>query len=372
MQKKTTLLHDARYIIFKHKPMHTPTFPGNLHSGLDGLLKNLSSTLPDWAQQASQWLSEAPVWASAILKQSAMVFEIVVNEQMIQQELTSHADIEKCLLYRMSGHDKFRLHAMPGTADRLRAWVQGMPEDQQDVYFAKTEQMIARIPEVSAPTMQQWEHVRNIFPVLGNTKSPFMGITFRFGDESVTAGTDIPNPSSFKIWDLANTGKMISRIEQGAVTFYLCELNLTTLTLVLSQVMTVVALSVIKWIGKTLHVLADVLKGSFETIKQIPREVLLSLLGVMAISLLIPGIRNTLQEWLQKSGAWIQEIWTQLLTWLQTWIGSVELFSAWLESLGLVAGLLTETVWQDIKAMIFEMLQKGPEGGATSMGTAGA
>ena len=351
--------------------MQTSNLPHQLHSAWDGLLKNALTTMPDWAQNASEWLSEAPVWASAILKQSSMVFEIVVNEHMIQQELNSQPDIEKCLLYRMSGHERFKLYAMPGTSDHLRAWVLTKPSDVQDAFFAKTEQMIARIPEVSATSMQHWEHVRNIFPILGNTQTPFMGITFRFSESLASGGTDIPNPSSFKIWDLANTGKMISRMEQGAVTFYLCELNLTTLTLVLSQVMTVVAFSVLKWIGKSLQVLADLGKGSFEKLSQIPREVLLSLLGVMAISLLIPAVRQTLQAWLQKSGAWLQEIWTQLISWLHTWLGSVEMFSAWLESLGLVSGLLGETVWQDIKAMVFEMMQKGPEG-STTMEASGA
>src|SRR5690606_31262106 len=134
-----------------------------------------------------------------------------------------------------------------------------LPAEQQEEARAGIEKLMERIPEASVQAMQHWEHVRNIFPVLGNASAPFMAITFRFGEQADPGTGDMPNPSTFRVWDLAGTGKIISRLQQGAVTFYLCELNLSVLASLVTQVTAVLALSVIKWAGRALYLLADLM-----------------------------------------------------------------------------------------------------------------
>jgi len=342
--------------------MHTPTLPEMEFGGFDGVIKSLLSGLPEWAKQASSWISESPGWAKILLQQTHLGFEITLNDQMILNELKSGKPLEACTLYRMSRNSRFHLYATPGTQKRLHIWLESMPEYQRAEQKTRIDTLMEKITEASTQAMQHWDSVRNLFPIIGNPETPFLALTFRMGDAKENQPSDIPDPSTFRIWDLTNTGKIISRLQQGAVTFYLCELNLPTLATLLTQVTTVFALSIVKWMGKTLQVLAELLKGSLEQIKKIPKEILLSVLGVFALSLLIPGVRNQMGEWLQKSSAGIKEIWHQLLTWLQTWLSSLEDWMEWLSSLGMLGGLLGETVWTDLKNMVVEMLAKGPEG----------
>lgn len=326
------------------------------------LTETFSSGLPEWAIQASSWLSEAPGWAAAILKQTAVAFDITVNEQMMIHELSSEKTWEEGILFKLSSRpERFHLHALPGTYDRLHTWILSKPESQQQKLIEELGKIQTRIPEAAQHTLKAWDAARNLFPVIGNHSGPFLAVTFRFGEAAANQVQDMPDPSSFKLWDMAGNGKLISQMQNGALSFYLCELNLPTLVTAVMQITSVFALSVIKWVSKMTGVLSDLLKGSIEGIKKIPKEVLIGVLGVLSAALLVPAIRNQLGEWLKSSSAWIKSNWEHLMEWFQAWMNSLGAWVEWLNSLGLLGGLLTEVVWTDLSGMVAEIIQKGPE-----------
>lgn len=325
-------------------------------SALSGLVTNLNTQLPEWAQSTLTWLSESPAWATSILSQSSLVLHLSVNDQMFIRELESDKGDNSILLLKMAGNEKFHLHAIPGTHAKLKAWA----FDQNEIRQALVAKILEVVPEMETAALKTWNAARNLFPVLGNTETPFLSLTFSFGGKPV--GTEIPEPSSLRIWDMPGNAQLLTHLQQGVVSFYVCELNLPTLIQLVLQMTTVFALSVVKWLSIISSALMELMQGTVDSLRKIPKEVLLASLGVLAGILLIPAVREQLGEWLQQSKAWIEANYHQLMLWAGNWAKEMELVLEWLASLRLVGGLLTEQVEAELMEMFKNLPNPAPTG----------
>lgn len=323
---------------------------------LAAMAGSISSKLPEWAQGSLDWLSESPAWASSILSQSSLVFHITINAKMLIRELSSSKASEKILLQKLSETSRFKLHAFPGTHEALKSWMQGQTEEIQK----EASELMIRIPEMDPASLKAWNTARNLFPIIGDSTAPYLALTFSFGPHTPIATDAMPEPSSLKLWDLGGNAQLLTHLQQGSISFYVCELNLPTLLTVLLQITTVFVLSVIKWIGKITALLSDLIKGAIDSLRQVPKEVLLATLGVFAAALLIPAVRDQLGEWLSKSKDWLAANQQQLLAWAGSWASEAGLILEWIQSLALLGGLLSEQVWADLLEMLNEFIKPQP------------
>lgn len=320
------------------------------------LVGSINTQMPEWAKNTLNWLSESPTLANSILSQSSLVFHLTVNASMVIRELSSGKSSDKLLLQKMSESNRFKLHAFPGTHAALTEWMQNQSDEIQKELIA----LLARIHEMDATSNKAWNTARNLFPVIGNTQAPFLALTFSFGGSPAVGRVEMPEPSSLKLWDLGGNAQLLTHLQQGSVTFYLCELNLPTLLTVLLQITTVFVLSVIKWISKISALLSDLMEGAIDSLRKIPKEVLLATLGALAAALLIPAVRDQLGEWLSKSKDWFAANQQQLLAWAGDWAEEAGLILEWIQSLALLGGLLTEQVWADLSDMLKEFTKVQP------------
>jgi hypothetical protein len=320
------------------------------------LVGSVNTQLPEWAKNTLDWLSESPAWASSILSQSSLVFHLTVNANMIIRELSSGKPSEKLLIQKMSESSRFRLHAFPGTHAALKDWMQNQAEEMQQEVLT----LLEKVQEMDASSNKAWNTARNLFPVIGDTQAPFLALTYSFGGNPLPGSVEMPEPSSLKLWDLGGNAQLLTHLQQGSVSFYLCELNLPTLLTVLLQITTVFVLSVIKWVSKISALLSDLMEGAVDSLRKIPKEVLLATLGALAAALLIPAVRDQLGEWLSKSKEWLVANQQQLLAWAGNWAAEAGLILEWIQSLALLGGLLTEQVWADLSSMLKEFTKVQP------------
>lgn len=323
---------------------------------LASLAGNLNAQLPEWASKSLEWLSESPAWASSILSQSTLVFHITVNAKMLIRELSSEKATDKILLQKISEKSRFKLHAFPGTHEEVKSWMLGQSEEIQK----KANELLSHIPEMDLVSLKAWNEARNLFPIIGDTHAPYMALTFSFGANTAVQSDVMPEPSSLKLWDLGGNAQLLTHLQQGSVSFYICELNLPTLLTVLLQITTVFVLSVIKWLSKISALLSDLMEGAVDSLRKIPKEVLLATLGALAAALLIPAVRNQLGEWLSKSKDWLEANQQQLLAWAGSWAAEASLILEWIQSLALLGGLLSEQVWADLSEMLKEFIKPQP------------
>jgi hypothetical protein len=320
------------------------------------LVGSVNTQMPDWAKSTLDWLSESPAWASSILSQSSLVFHLTVNDKMLIRELSSGQSSEKLLIGKMSESDRFKLHAFPGTHAAVKEWMKDQTESLQQEVLS----LLDKIQEMDASSIKAWNTARNLFPLIGDTQAPFLALTFSFAGSPANSSTDMPEPSTLKLWDLGGNAQLLTHLQQGSVSFYLCELNLPTLLTVLLQITTVFILSVIKWVSKISALLSDLMEGAVDSLRKIPKEVLLATLGALAAALLIPAVRGQLGEWLSKSKEWFAANQQQLLAWAGNWAAEAGLILEWIQSLALLGGLLTEQVWADLSDMLKEFTKVQP------------
>lgn len=322
--------------------------------GLDALIAGVSETLPEWAKQTISWLSESPTWASTILSQSHLFLHITLNAEMIMRELEGMQSGKDMIVQKMLENPRFRLHAFPGTHQELTDWASSQGQTVQD----RVLELIGKLPETPLTDMRAWNEARNLFPVIGDKKAPFLAMTFAFGENQEKLPETMPVPSTLRLWDMSGNAQLLTHLQQGSVTFYICELNLPTLLTLLLQFTTVMALSVVKWISKISALLSDLMQGAVEGLRKIPKEVLLATLGALAAALLIPAVREQLGEWLTQSKAWFEANYTQLMEWAGQWASEMQLLLDWFRSVSLLGGLLTEQVSADLMAMLQSFMKK--------------
>lgn len=322
--------------------------------GLDKLIAGVSETLPEWAKQTMSWLSESPSWASTILSQSKLYLHITLNAEMIMRELEGLESGKSMIVQQMLDNPSFRLHAFPGTHQQLTDWAPSQNEAVQN----KVRDLIGKLPETPPNDMRAWNEARNLFPVIGDKKAPFLAMTFAFGEHQEKLSETMPVPSSLRLWDMSGDAQLLTHLQQGSVTFYICELNLPTLLTLLLQFTTVMALSVVKWISKISAVLSDLMQGAVEGLRKIPKEVLLATLGALAAALLIPAVREQLGEWLTQSKAWFEANYAHLMEWAGNWASEMQVLLNWFRSVSLLGGLLTEQVSADLMAMLQSFMNK--------------
>jgi hypothetical protein len=312
-------------------------------SELLGWVSNLNVQLPEWAQHTVSWLSEAPAWATAILGQNHMYFHVTLNAELIIGELESLSSGEATVVQKMLDNPKFRLHAFPGTQQRLTDWSLTQSQNMQ----AKIQEMLLKIPETHGSDLHTWNEARRLFPIIADKTAPFLAMTFAFG-EHVPLTESMPLPTGLKLWDLSGSTQLLTNLQQGAVTFYVCELNLSSLLTLLLQFTTVIALSVVKWMSQLAGVLKDLIEGAVDGLKKNPKEVLLALLGALAAAWLIPALRNQLGDWMKQGKVWFEANYAQLMKWAGQWANEMQGLVEWFKSLSLLGSLFIEQVSADL------------------------